>query len=258
MDPVVKPHRSPYDAFSNNPIIFIDPNGADDGIFIDSDGNEIGNDGIDDGKVYVEKTTEKNYENNVPGAGISKKTLKADKEFIEANSGNKDAFTGSSVYESFIEIESDAVLKGSIVEVIKKDDGTGGTLPQNNMEYGGVVSMNNEIHEGSGEVGDPSVAKFLEFKYPQIPNPKFKFHSHASGKKITRTKPLIDPFAHSGMGNGEEKVDFWVQSPSRTDIDNSEGMTNYVFARRTAKIYVYNSKGVQAVISLKAFLTSGK
>jgi hypothetical protein len=30
IDPVVKPHRSPYDVFSNNPIIRIDPNGADD------------------------------------------------------------------------------------------------------------------------------------------------------------------------------------------------------------------------------------
>ncbi len=30
VDPVIKPYRSPYDAFSNNPIIMIDPNGADD------------------------------------------------------------------------------------------------------------------------------------------------------------------------------------------------------------------------------------
>jgi hypothetical protein len=29
-DPVVKPWRSPYDAFNNNPVIYIDPNGDDD------------------------------------------------------------------------------------------------------------------------------------------------------------------------------------------------------------------------------------
>ena len=36
IDPVVKPHRSPYDAFSNNPIIMIDPKGDDD--FFNADG----------------------------------------------------------------------------------------------------------------------------------------------------------------------------------------------------------------------------
>ena len=30
VDPKVKPNRSPYDAFSNNPIVKIDPNGDDD------------------------------------------------------------------------------------------------------------------------------------------------------------------------------------------------------------------------------------
>ena len=36
MDPVVKEHRSPYDVFSNNPIIMVDPNGDDD--YYNSDG----------------------------------------------------------------------------------------------------------------------------------------------------------------------------------------------------------------------------
>ena len=40
IDPVVKPHRSPYDAFSNNPIIMIDPKGDDD--FFDVYGNFLG------------------------------------------------------------------------------------------------------------------------------------------------------------------------------------------------------------------------
>ncbi len=40
IDPVVKSHRSPYDAFSNNPIIMIDPEGDDD--FFDVYGNFLG------------------------------------------------------------------------------------------------------------------------------------------------------------------------------------------------------------------------
>jgi hypothetical protein len=36
VDPVVKPWRSPYDAFRNCPLLFIDPNGDDD--FYDNTG----------------------------------------------------------------------------------------------------------------------------------------------------------------------------------------------------------------------------
>ncbi|MBW7869184.1 MAG: hypothetical protein H3C31_12780, partial [Brumimicrobium sp.] len=35
IDPVVKPHESPYAAFANNPIWFVDPNGADTSFFDD-------------------------------------------------------------------------------------------------------------------------------------------------------------------------------------------------------------------------------
>jgi RHS repeat-associated protein len=258
LDPVVKPHRSPYDAFSNNPIINVDPDGADDGIFIDSDGNKIGDDGIDDGKVYAEKTTDKNFVNNVPGAGIAKKNLNASKDFIKANTGNKDAFVGSDIYSNFVEIESDGALKNSIIEIIKRDDGTKGTSRFNNMEHGGVVGMDNKISEGTSQVGDPSVSKYLEVEYPQVPDPKFRFHSHASGTKTTFSRPLIDAFAHGGMSPDAGVLNSWIQSPSPTDISNSGGMTNYVFARGTGKVYVYNASGVQAVISLKAFLTTGK
>src|SRR5690554_5822353 len=38
IDPVVKPHESPYATFANNPIWFIDPSGADTSFF-DDDGN---------------------------------------------------------------------------------------------------------------------------------------------------------------------------------------------------------------------------
>ena len=38
-DPVVKPWRSPYDAYNNNPIVNIDPNGADDDWYQSENGN---------------------------------------------------------------------------------------------------------------------------------------------------------------------------------------------------------------------------
>jgi hypothetical protein len=46
-----KPWLSSYHAFSNRPITNIDPNGANDGEYY-KDGNWVGSDGKDDGKVY--------------------------------------------------------------------------------------------------------------------------------------------------------------------------------------------------------------
>jgi RHS repeat-associated protein len=47
VDPVVKPNFSPFSAFSNNPLVFIDPNGNTD--FYDQSGNWVGTDGDPNG-----------------------------------------------------------------------------------------------------------------------------------------------------------------------------------------------------------------
>ena len=51
VDPVVKPFESSYATFSDNPIYNIDPNGDNAGDYYNN-GTWVGNDGIDDGKVY--------------------------------------------------------------------------------------------------------------------------------------------------------------------------------------------------------------
>ena len=50
---------TPYNFVSNNPILRIDPDGQLDGDYYDFDGNYLGNDGIDDNKVYEVSGTAK-------------------------------------------------------------------------------------------------------------------------------------------------------------------------------------------------------
>lgn len=53
-DPMMeqKPWLSPYHYCSNNPVGRIDPTGCEDGDYYDKNGKYLGNDGIDDNKVY--------------------------------------------------------------------------------------------------------------------------------------------------------------------------------------------------------------
>lgn len=59
MDPLASkyPHASPYNYCEGNPINKIDPDGRSAGDIYNLDGVHIGNDGIDDKKVYLKTTT---------------------------------------------------------------------------------------------------------------------------------------------------------------------------------------------------------
>ena len=94
VDPLAEiyPNKTPYHYVSNNPINRIDPTGMLDGDFIDENGKYLGNDGVNDGKVYVVKTTQKNFDSGAPSAGISRNEAKETENFIKKNSGNTEAF----------------------------------------------------------------------------------------------------------------------------------------------------------------------
>lgn len=110
IDPLAEKYYSisPYSFCSNNPINRIDPDGRADFWL---NGKVIGNNGVDDNRVYVIKTTEKSFgseDNNslVNGAGLSKADMKSTVQFITENSGNADAFSQNNIaYTNSIEIE---------------------------------------------------------------------------------------------------------------------------------------------------------
>ena len=245
-DPMAEKYysMSPYLWCAANPITFTDPTGM--AVFWHN-GKVIGDDGIDDQKIYVIKTTEKKFTSQnteVAGAGLSKKRQKATIGFIKANSGNSDAFSKNSIaYDNSIEIEGNVANRQKMVDIVSSDNGSGGTSDANNREYGGYIEDGEVKAVDSGPVCYPS-------EYTQatinLPCGKSTFHSHPSG---TFKRVLL-------IGTISRTVDepAYIQPTSSLDIQNAGHHVHYVFGRGNGMVYIYNSSAIQAVIPFNRFV----
>lgn len=237
VDPMAEKYYplSPYCYCAGNPVIVVDPNGR--AIFINK-GKEIGNDGIDDGKVFVLKTTQRKFEGGAPGAGLSRRELRETIKFIKKNSGNSEAFTKDCIaYTNSIEIEGDAQIRQEMVDIVMADNGKGGTDPAQNREYGGTIQNGKVVAAPPGEVADPTKDNEASIR---LPGGFVSFHSHPSGTKK--------------VPNGtQNKTRIFVQPPSELDAKTAGELTHYVFGRGDGNVYVYTSEGVQAVIPMRHF-----
>lgn len=256
MDPLVEKNYSysPYIWCKSTPINRIDPNGAADFWY---NGKVIGNDGINDSRVYVIKTTEKSFgsidDNSlVEGAGLSKHEVKTTVAFIKDNSGNSKVFLQNSIaYDNSIEIEGAANNRQEMVAIVMKDNGSGGTTDANNREYGGYIKGGKVIPESPGDVSKLGTGVRAEISLEQGCS---SFHSHPSGTLI------INPNSNSIIGSsatigGLHTTYSFIQSPSPKDISLAGDYTHYVFGRGDNNVYIYNKNGVQAVIPMKLFVT---
>ena len=242
IDPLAEanPHKSPYNYCSNNPVSRTDPTGMIDGEFRNEKGQVVGNDGIDDGKVYVIKTSEKSFDSGAPSAGITKKDAKATEEFIKTNSGNTSAFQSNDIaYKNSVEIESSSETRQSMVDIVNQDNGKGGTDPANNREYGGIIKRDGTAKQQTpGAVSNPDSDKTASFSATVFFDDQVTFHSHPSGK---------------GVNGG-----YFVQSPSPQDITTSNNTREYTFGRSNGTVYIYNKNGVMATIPQEYFVNGKK
>ena len=250
---------SPYAYCLNNPVYFIDVDGmyATDGIFVDESGKNIGNDGKDDNKVYVVKTTETEFDSGVAADGITKSERNATVDFIKSNSGNTSVFESNSIaYDNSVEIEGDSATRQAMVNIVNQDDGRGGVSPANNREYGGTISSNGVVTESPpGAVANPKTDNTASIKFNMNGDVKSTFHSHQSGQiteGVTKTSNTV-------MMNGTSTTYGFNKAPSTgAGYDVSPGkapMTNYVFSRGEGKVYIYNTNtGVQATLPQKNFV----
>jgi len=229
---------TPYNFAYNSPLIVVDPDGQD-GIFINENGEEIGNDGIDDGKVYVVKTDIQKVETGAPIDGITTEQKDATTSFISENSGDTSAFQENSIaYDNSVEIEGAESTRQDMVDVVNQDDGTGGRKESNTKEYGGTIDTNGNVTETKGGTSGKITQKISK-------NTKSAFHSHRSGI-VNNSKGKPTRSAEGPSYNGGKSG----------DINNSRSSrTNYAFDRRTGKVYIYNTNtGVKAVIPQKNFV----
>lgn len=108
-----------------------------------------GNDGIDDGKVYIIKTTEKSFDSGVTSAGISKSDAKSTESFIKKNSGNRRVFQSNTIaYDNSVEIVGDQNVRQKRVDIVNQDSGKRGISDANNREYGGTIRDGRVISNG--------------------------------------------------------------------------------------------------------------
>ena len=249
IDPLAEKYYglSPYNYVANNPMRFVDPDGRFVGDFLDEKGKYLGNDGLKDGKVYVIKTTDTNYPDNVQGAGLSKADAKATKEFITTNSGFTQAFQNSNIaYNNSIEMEGSQQTRTDMVAVVNQDNGKGGTSAKNNREFGGNINNNGVVNQDTpGAVANPRTSATANIGITYDNNTKSTFHSHPSGS-------VVDV---SGTGMTQTRTTHsFTQSPSPIDISAAGNRAHYVFGRGNGTVYIYNSQGVQATIPQKYFV----
>ena len=226
----------------------IDPNGMYYGDFFDFNGKYIGNDGIDDGKIYVMKTTKTGTsESGANYLGIDRTSRKEAIKYINLYSGNTNYFEENSIYDNFVEIENDPIIREQIYSIIRKDNGYGGTKPSNNREYGGVIRNGKVVESPAGPVGDPSTDSDIHINIQTLPG-DIMFHTHPSGTVNTMS-------VSNNVLNTTTNNDKWIQPPSIDDLIKAQDYTfYYVFGMYEKKVYLYNKNGIISIFPHKLFI----
>jgi RHS repeat-associated protein len=236
------PSLSPYVFCYNNPVMFVDPDGRIAGDFYDENDNFIGSDGINDGKVYVIKTSEAtmaNGQDHVPAAGQSKRTSKEVMNFVRDNSGNTQAFMDKpDIYDKFVELpgssqeRNDAMnYSNSSAQDFKGLESSyeSATFTNQNGSYTrSTMAIGQELVPGESQVD----LVFAPMEGRKGWDVRLIFHSHpaANTKGISLSQP-----------------------PSLHDVKNSKSSMRVVHGQGSGKVYLYNNGQIQAVISPQTF-----
>ncbi|MGD9493431.1 MAG: RHS repeat-associated core domain-containing protein [Bacteroidales bacterium] len=235
------PHQSPYMYCSGNPVMRIDPTGMNDGNFITEGGTVLGNDGIDDGKVYV--VTDKKFIKEQSKSGGSWSTEK---------------MTSDQYYE-LPSFDDRQTIKG-IVEGNEQNDvvevGGRGLI---NKE-GGVTHIRSEDGRAAQPSDDRATIRLKSVHSSEIDKlglipptyeTSYTWHSHPDGAWV------LDPASNTWLSQGEfikrypgASLSSYVNrsfdvGPSDIDISVSDCNRNFVISTIDKRVYFYNSDGTR-------------
>lgn len=134
----------------------------------------------------------------------------------------------SLVLQNLVEIEHVSVFRNIFSKI--PDDGQGGTVLNNNREYGGMIRWDNSVPKiDTGDLSYPCTGGAGVRIYGKG---KAEFHTHPSG--------TFNNQHSSGCG--------FIQAPSKDDLEAVEKRRGYVFGMSSKLIYIYDSKGLLATL----------
>jgi hypothetical protein len=254
----VKDRTSTSTIFSYSALALLLPDERPPGDFYDESGRYLGNDGIDDKRLYVLKTTDKDFdsEGKVPSAGISRKEARDARKFVQDSSGKTDAFgKRTDIYHYFQEIIPSEDARLEMIRIISKDNGKGGTDPVNNKEYGGIIKIDGSVRQvPDGPVSDPGdSARLPEILVPASPEIRVAFHSHPSGTRSDTRDERISTTTPVRIGGPSVSDHRYRQAPSSMDVEIAGDVVGYVFGMEDQKVYIYTNSGITATFPINKF-----
>jgi len=185
VDPIVKQYQSGYSSFSNNPLIFIDPNGNTD--FYNMKGKKIGSDGDPNGDKLII---------------LSKSTQREIKKEVRKNSI---AVLSENQLKSTIPVPTNEIMQ-KIEDTFKKTESSG------NSEHGFIVGtkdgeqVSSNVYAGTGG-SSTKVPKFdpasgVKELYKKGAIPQFIVHSHPNVLKFNNPSQDFETSEHgSSIGD---------------------------------------------------------